>query len=180
MTRKEEIAKAAMELLERYGISEPPVDVEYIARKLGIFVRKTPADDDLSGFIVKQGTSFLLGVNAAHHPNRQRFTIGHEIGHFVIHDNPDVHVGRANPDRYVIRRRDGTSTTGEDLQEVEANRFAAELLMPEAFLDNELPHYLINDCLDERGMQQLAKRFQVSVQALSNRLISLKMLDSSF
>jgi|ERR1051325_4541114 Zn-dependent peptidase ImmA (M78 family) len=162
------IRQKVNELLEQARVIAPPVNVELIARFLGVFISKAPANDDVSGFLLKQGRTSVIGVNSLHHPNRQRFTIAHEIGHFVLHNFDEVHV-----DKSVVKLRDKASSKGELREEVEANRFAAELIMPRNLLERELSHMAVSDLLDERGMQQLAKCFQVSVSAMSNRLISL-------
>jgi len=166
--QKLDIYQKAQELLVQSSIATAPVNVEAIAQRLDIHIRRTPTDDDVSGFLLKQAGVAVIGVNALHHPNRQRFTIAHEIGHFVLHDFDEVHV-----DKSVVRLRSEASSTGTDREEVEANQFAAELLMPREFLESELPRFAVNDLFDERGMRLLARHFQVSVQAMSNRLTSI-------
>jgi Zn-dependent peptidase ImmA (M78 family) len=166
------IEQKVSELLRKSGITKAPIDVEIIASNLNINVRRTPTEDDISGFLLRQPDGqTLIGVNTLHHPNRQRFTIAHEIGHFALHNYDTVHV-----DRSIVKLRSKVSSSGEDQEEVEANRFAAELLMPGELLAKDLETLLLTDFLDERRMQQLAKRYAVSVQAMTNRLISLGYL----
>jgi Zn-dependent peptidase ImmA (M78 family) len=171
--RQTVIRQKANRLLRENGVLEAPVDVEAIAASLHIEIRKSPTDDEISGFLLKHpdGTA-VIGVNVLHHPNRQRFTVGHEIGHFVLHQFEQVHV-----DKFVLKLRSDASSTGENEEEVEANRFAAELLMPWEFLADDLPKYSVRDLLDDRGMQQLSKRYKVSVQAMTNRLVSLGFIN---
>ncbi|MBL9170653.1 MAG: ImmA/IrrE family metallo-endopeptidase [Verrucomicrobiales bacterium] len=167
--RAKAIRLKASELLQQCGVVAAPVDVEKIAAELGIAVRRTPTDDDISGFLLHQTDSeVVIGVNTLHHPNRQRFTIAHELGHYVLHQYDEVHVDRA-----VVRLRSGESSSGENPDEVEANRFAAELLMPENFIRLELSKMTFVDFSDERRMQQFAKQFGVSVQAMSRRIVDL-------
>lgn len=171
-----QIRAKANELLKKCGISTAPVNVEGIASSLGILLRRTPAEDQVSGFLFKQKSGpTVIGVNSLHHPNRQRFTIAHELGHFILHDFDDVHV-----DEYVMKLRSPESSTGENKDEVEANRFAAELLMPEGILEQEIARLGVQDVSNDRAMQQLAKQFQVSVQAMSNRLMTLEYLAPVF
>ena len=170
--RRRLIQTAVTDLLQKGNINEAPIDVERIARNLNIAVKRTPSEDDISGFLLRHpGGQAIIGVNTLHHPNRQRFTIAHEIGHFVLHQQEEVHV-----DRSVVKLRDRASSKGEDPEEVEANGFAAELLMPADLLSGDLARLTFTDLLDDRGMQQLAKRYQVSVQAMTNRLVSLGYL----
>ena len=170
--RRRLIQAEVRELLQKNQIHEAPVDVERVARSLNVLVKRTPSEDDISGFILRQpGGQAIIGVNTLHHPNRQRFTIAHEIGHFVLHRHDEVHVDRA-----LIKLRDRASSKGEDPEEVEANGFAAELLIPEDFLSTDLARLTLVDLLDDRRMQQLARRYQVSVQAMTNRLVSMGLL----
>jgi Zn-dependent peptidase ImmA (M78 family) len=159
-------------LLNQNNVTDAPVDVERIARAEGIDVRKRPAEDEISGFFLRSpdGVSVIC-VNNLHHPNRQRFTIAHELGHYHMHNFDEVHV-----DRVMFRYRDARSRAGDDKYEIDANRFAAELLMPEEFLLRDLKRLGVRDFLDDRTVSHLARKYQVSVQAMSLRLVSLDLV----
>jgi Zn-dependent peptidase ImmA (M78 family) len=168
---KTTICQKAVQLLRKVGIRVGPVDVEAVASYLGISVRKKATEDEISGFIFMQsGGHAVVGINSLHHPNRQRFTLAHEIGHFVLHrdDLEDVHV-----DKFVLQFRDKTSSKGQNLKEIQANRFAAELLMPEEFLRRDVKEVGLQDLHDDEAVKDLAKKYQVSVQAMTTRLTSL-------
>lgn len=147
--------------------------VEKIAKSLGARVRFSPFDDELSGFIfVKDGVP-IIGVNSLHHQNRQRFTIAHEIAHLQLHPHritSEVHVDK----RYTepVLKRDASSASGNEQLEVEANQFAAALLMPGDIL-NDLVEESPIDIEDETSIEELAKDFVVSKAALQNRLRNL-------
>lgn len=147
-----------------------PVPVEKIAKNLGIAVRFSPLDQELSGMaLIKDGVS-VIGVNALHHPNRQRFTIAHELGHHIMHReliDGTVHVDKG----FTTLWRGELAAQGTDRVEVQANAFASELLMPKQFI-NQIEGIENLDIDDEVGMKALAKRFRVSVTALQNRLSS--------
>jgi Zn-dependent peptidase ImmA (M78 family) len=164
---KRNAKKEAQRVLEEQGIRAAPVAVERIAKAIGASLEVRPLDEQLSGMIfIKQGIP-VIGVNALHHPHRQRFTIGHEIGHWVLHrDRLEgvVHVDKMYP----MLRRDQASSTGVDLMEVEANAFAAELLMPEFLLEGELTTPL--DIDDEDRVSALSRKFKVSTSAMRYRL----------
>lgn len=166
--RKRAIRQQVEQLLKEKRINAAPVDVEALANSLGIEVKKTSSADDISGFLLRrEGVHPVIGINILHHPNRQRFTIGHELGHYVLNHKGELHV-----DRNMVRLlRDATSSTGEIPEEIEANRFAAELLMPAEFLERDFEDLEGTDFLDDRRMLQLAKRYRVSVQAMTRRLI---------
>jgi Zn-dependent peptidase ImmA (M78 family) len=79
--RSANLQTQVQDLLTKAGIHSLPVPVDKIAKCLGAEVRFSPLDDELSGMIyINEGTP-IIGVNSLHHPNRQRFTIAHEIGH---------------------------------------------------------------------------------------------------
>ena len=65
-------------------------------------------------------------------------------------------------------RRDRVSTTGTDMLEIEANAFAAELLMPEELLSAALDEKF--DLEDPPVLEKLANKFRVSLTALQHRL----------
>ena len=67
----------AVDLLSRLKITTAPTPVEKIAKELGAQIRFAPFDEEISGMLhVKEGT-IVIGDNALHHPNRQRYTIAH-------------------------------------------------------------------------------------------------------
>jgi Zn-dependent peptidase ImmA (M78 family) len=171
--RRPEVSGArarAHELLEQHGIAQPPVDVAEIAAREGIEVQLHELGDDVSGMLVQTPQGSFIGINARHHPNRQRFTIAHEIAHSQLHPNtPTVYV-----DGMMMHFRGEQLARAEPI-EVEANAFAAALLMPEHFLRNDLRHRTI-DLFDEAAVKQLAQRYKVSPQALTYRLMELNLL----
>ena len=166
--RREAIRAEARSLVAAHGVIAAPVPVDRIAKAMGISVRYTPLEDELSGMaFVKDGVR-VIAVNALHHPNRQRFTIAHEMAHHVLHVlmlDTGVHVDK------VILRRDMLSATGTDDLEVEANTFASELLMPRDLLAPVIDQFV--DLNDEAQLSAVAKRFRVSAAALQFRLASL-------
>ena len=110
----------------------------------------------------------VIGVNSLHHINRQRFTIAHECGHLLLHKGKDVHIDKT----FRVNRRDELSSKAVDPDEIEANRFAAELLMPYDMIVDDIVDYEL-DMEDDEELAELAKRYQVSVQALTHRVTNL-------
>ena len=168
------IRKVVEKLLEEHGVTKAPVPVEDVARKEGAELRYLPYDGDLSGMIFRDETRTVIGVNSLHHSNRQRFTIAHECGHMLLHrgKGQEVFVDRT----YWINRRDDISAQATDPEEIEANRFAAELLMPRALLEADLADQPIG-IKDEEAIERLAKRYRVSVPAMTFRISNLMNLD---
>lgn len=168
MTVKESKASAiARRILREVGESLP-VDIKGIIEQRGIGVLAQPMEDAVSGMLVIKDSRATIGVNENHHPNRQRFTLAHELGHYLLHSKSSRVFIDASP----VFFRDERAAEGTDPREIEANRFAAELLMPEALLRETVRRQPI-DAFDERAVQRLAARFGVSSQAMTIRLATL-------
>lgn len=169
--RRATIQKRARDLLEEHNINSAPVSVDRIAKTFRVQLRFSPLDDELSGMIyVKDGIP-IIGVNALHHPNRQRFTMAHEIGHLVLHRTEitkEIHVDKDFP----MLMRDSESSAGVNEMEIEANLFATELLMPAAFLVRSLGGESF-DIDDDGAVIALAKEYKVSASAMRFRLGNL-------
>lgn len=157
----------ARQVLQETGFKTAPIPVHKIAKVLGAVLRVSPLDEELSGMIfIKDGVP-VIGVNALHHPNRQRFTIAHEVGHLLLHRDlisEQVHVDK----EFRGLMRDSKSATGSESIEIEANQFAAELLIPSFLFD---PAQLMSsDIDDDTPLDDLAKKFRVSKQMLVYRI----------
>jgi hypothetical protein len=112
-------------------------------------------------------------VNSTNPKVRQRFTIGHELGHLTLHHGHNLILERL----VRLNFRDATSSTASDQEEIEANQFAAELLMPRDLLRHSLTVLLQGRPIsDLEVVRRLAKRFEVSQSAMEYRLTSLGML----
>lgn len=169
MKQKTDIKNATKELLNKYGITQIPIDIESLAAQAGAVLSYEPFKEELSGVLVKENDRTVIGVNSTHPKNRQRFTIAHELGHLFLQHQGEIFVD------HVISRRDKKSSLAVDWQEIEANKFAAELLMPEDQL-LEKAQFLQetnNEMTAIALLTQLAKDFQVSTQAMEIRLTNL-------
>lgn len=165
-------ASRATRLLKDAGVDRAPVDVETLAARFGVSVTYERFDDATSGIVVRKGSGAVIGVNANHHPNRQRFTIAHELGHYFLHEEQ----GGVFVDEYLVQfRSDRTSDESLHLTETEANAFAAELLMPASLLEDDLERGPVEKS-DERAISWLATRYGVSQQAMTIRLTTLGLL----
>ena len=163
-----EISNRVRKLLKEHKVTAAPVPVEKIAIDLGAQVRFKEFDDDLSGMIYIKGSSPIIGVNSLHPENRQRFTIAHEIAHLVLHRHliaDYVHVDK----RFPVLMRDASSASGTQRMEMEANNFAAELLMPTSLLSPMLKKNGF-DIDEEEPLKELSRKFRVSEQALAYRI----------
>ena len=78
------IESKAFELINKYNITEPPVDVERIAESLLLTVFPYSLDE-VSGALIIENNQAYIGYNPTHGTQRRRFTIGHELGHYCLH-----------------------------------------------------------------------------------------------
>lgn len=161
---------AARQLLDQLGCVKPPVHPQKIAELLGALVVDTEMSPTLSGMLVREPGRLLVGVNKSHHERRKRFTIAHELGHLRLHK------GRAliMDSDVRVNLRDSVSSLATDREEIEANRFAAALLMPEHMVRSEI------GCESFSTARQLVERlsgaFEVSATAMNYRLVNLGVI----
>lgn len=166
-------AKSAVRrlLLEQGVEDSPPIDVHRIAKNLGIEVVERPnlvvKGEEASGLLLRTRGRTICVVNADDHPNRRRFTVAHEIGHYLFHPFRETYID--------WNFRNNKSSEGTDRHEIEANAFAAELLMPEVVIRAEVLSPL-NVFEDDEEIRNLARRFRVSPQAMTLRLTNLELL----
>ncbi|MFC7048598.1 ImmA/IrrE family metallo-endopeptidase [Emcibacter nanhaiensis] len=141
-----------------------PVDVNGLARALGIEVNYAYLGKDVSGMIERTNTgSYRITVNENDPRTRQRFTIAHELGHFIYHKDK---MGEGIDDDRMYRSTNVGKYHNTNIgprEETQANKFAASLLMPMDII-NQLKSDGINDC----GM--LADMLDVSKHAMCIRL----------
>lgn len=137
-----------------------PVDPVWIAREFGIRVIEADLPTDVSGALIKdQGQDPIMVLSAADSKNRKRFTAAHELGHFIRRNGQEHYE--------YVDLRSPASANGKDPEEVFANQFAANLLMPEAAVREQSrsgqPSFMI------------ALHFGVSNEAMGFRLSKLKL-----
>lgn len=172
MIRWKLIKETTNRLLQDAGITEPPVDIEALVSQQGALLTSAPSENDVSGFLLRtSGSAPVIGVNASHHLVRQRFTIAHELGHLLLHATTELHI-----DQVVLKMRDKRAGKDVDEDEMEANRFAAEILVPEKFLRTDLESLGPVNADDDDAISHLANRYKVSRQAMTIRLTSLGLI----
>jgi Zn-dependent peptidase ImmA (M78 family) len=178
---KVRIEQEAQNILQHLLITAPPIDVKAVAERLGYrVVLKFFDEEDLSGTVVRDARGVVtLGINTLHAQVRQRFSIAHEIGHAWLH------LAKGKQEAFFVDPpagvffRDSKASRGEDQKEIEANQFAAALLMP---------GQLVGQCLTtlagspkrltiDTAVSELATRFNVSTQAMRFRLVTLGFIE---
>jgi|ERR1051326_4405118 Zn-dependent peptidase ImmA (M78 family) len=171
-----QVRMLAEDLADERGKGRVPINVESIAHSLGLEVMKANLGPDVSGLLVFNGAKAQVYVQEKDHEVRRRFTIAHEIGHHYLRhqfeNGEHVHVDRGN----YISQRGPRSSDGIDPKEVEANQFAASLLMPSKLLRARITKLPKAKPLLDHHVSLLAREFRVSEQAMTIRLTGLGLL----
>jgi Zn-dependent peptidase ImmA (M78 family) len=142
------------------------------ASLVGAEIRYEPFPGSLSGMVHRQPNgAAVIDINSLHPLTRQRFSIAHELAHLFLHKDEALHIDETSS----IRFRSELSSRAVDASEIEANQFAAELLMPSKLLFSEIDK-LPDDLGTEEAVAKLAEQFQVSEQAMTFRLSGLGVL----
>lgn len=162
--------RKASELIHSAKIVQPPVPVEKLAEREGATVRYEPFEGRLSGMLYRSAEGSIIGVNSLHAAVRQRFSIAHEVGHLLLHE-PQLQID----EHAFIAFRDPESSKASDPAEIEANQFAAALLMPEDLLAKSLGALGDNPDVED-AIRSLAQTFEVSQEAMTIRLKNLGRL----
>ncbi len=172
--RKAGIEKLANKLLEDMGALKPGFEIEKLVAKLGIQISNEDLDKSVSGYSVAKNGQKLIALNtsAAQTPERMRFTLAHELGHLLLHSFSDFNL-KENERTFF---RSDLSSSGTDIFEIEANYFAACLLMPRSLLIKEFHKRCERLLVDETDVTALAGLFMVSEQAMVIRMSTLGLL----
>ena len=150
------------EMINRYR-QTTPVDVEGLVTALGVDLHYAYLGPEVSGMIERCGDGYRITINAVDPPTRKRFTIAHELGHYMLH-RPLIGDG-LDDDRAYRSTAVGQyhNTAVGPREETEANKFAANVLMP-LHLINRLHANGVTDVKD------LARELGVSEHAMSIRV----------
>lgn len=160
----EQIELQAEGVLKKLNIKTLPIPVEEIAGKYQIKISRAP-NSDFSGMLIRKDGRALIGVSNSESSVRQRFTIAHELGHFFLHPNKDAFIDYRDNKKDVMRTP----------RERQANMFAAALLMPRHILLKDF-RAIAKEGFSEEELQTLAKRYDVSEDAMRFRLMNLNLV----
>jgi len=155
-----EIKDKANELRKHYSLDSIPIDLEKILKDENITVIEkdfskfeAQVNKQISGMLYIDGDAKLILVNESDGNKRKIFTIAHELGHYYLHGGKD-----AQSEVFVSFRGDSNP------RETEANKFAAELLLPDDKVKKEYESTMFPTA------SYLADKFNVSKQAMSIKL----------
>ncbi|MCK5019789.1 MAG: ImmA/IrrE family metallo-endopeptidase [Candidatus Peribacteraceae bacterium] len=157
----EKIQKEANAVLNmQENMSDPFKRVSAIAIKNGIEILEADLFD-ISGALRREGKVWKIYVNKQDSKQRQLFTIAHELGHYFIHKD--------DQDEFVDGQFIARNETQKYLeQELEANEFAGNLIMPEEAVRRCIP-----DTISRDTIHAMAQQFGVSTMAMETRLRNL-------
>lgn len=161
------IRRIVKKILAENNVTSFPIPIEKILKKYNITLRYSIFEDKVSGLLYKKNDKDIISVNSLHPSVRQRFTIAHELGHFFLEHQAELFIDKGN------LYRDNRSKEGNIQWEKDANKFAAELLMPENFIRELIENEDLEDAAD---LENLASIIDVSSQALTYRLANLGLI----
>ncbi len=162
-------------------LNNVPVNVESLIRSWGISLEEVnfPNPETLGKIAKQPDGSYKISIKKDDYPNRKRFTMAHEFAHFYLHnkkigvDGIDDFIEKDN--RSVMYRSTNANVARDD--EVEANKFAASLLMPEDLVvqyAKERGAFNNDGQIDQGALQEIATAFQVSKTVMEIRINGLK------
>lgn len=140
------------QIIEKY-LREIPTDVKGLVKEFKIKLASKSWPDNISGVLDMQKRQPKIFYNQNHSTTRQRFTIAHELGHYILHGVSGLLVEDSSAYFSSLSRT----------RESEANRFAADILMPRN-------HIEMLASQGEISIPQMAAKLEVSVVAMSIRL----------
>lgn len=161
MTAVNDITVEQLNIIRQH-LNEVPVKISALGAALGLKIKVATLPPGISGEIrpdpdAKAG--FKIRVNRHEAKSRQRFTVAHEIAHFLLHRS---YIGEGLEDTVLYRSR-----LSSDI-EASANRLAADLLMPRDAVEFEVRNSVGVDV--EQLVATLSEKFEVSPAAMRIRI----------
>ena len=143
-------------------LTEYPVKLGAVADRLGVKVLLSTLPRGTSGQIGKEDGDFVIRINRHEAKHRQRFTLAHELAHFLLHRDKIVAAGGWSEN--VLLR-----APNQPIQiEYEANRLASDLVIPSRLLEQATADY--TGPMTSEVIEDLARRFGVSTAAMEIKL----------
>lgn len=136
-----------------------PVDVYEIAKLLNIVIYTQDLNDEYEGLLINGKEKIIIINDNKKYPQRKNFTIAILIGHAVI----PWHVNY----QYKVRKNGASTLLTQDTQEIEAQNFAASLIVPRIHLDE-----LVKTEPTIENLKEVASnKYDVSLFVMANRLV---------
>ena len=152
--------RAAQAIIKSYGIKEPnEIDLEAIALDRKILVNDTDIEGSVARLQVKKQFGVISVSTRIQERGRRRFAIAHELGHFELH--------RMKSQAHICTEKDLLDWYKKEIDENEANVFAAEMLMPTEIFRRSCPR----DVPSFELIRELAAMFNTSLTATAFRYV---------
>ncbi len=175
-SRVKQITDIAFQLVSDANILKAPININLIVKSSGITLEETDLGEDMSGLLLIHDNSAVIAYSSRQGSQRKRFTIAHELGHYMLHRELNADTVFLDKDFIVKYRSNKLYSEVEIRQEQEANAFAAALLMPKEFIFDELNKESLKSLHESELIERLASIFEVSVPAMTFRLTNLNLL----
>jgi Zn-dependent peptidase ImmA (M78 family) len=144
------------------ALKNAPIDVVSLIKELGINYVETKMEYGADGRIDVDDDCYTITVNSDQSRQRRKFTAAHELAHYLLHR--DLLQAEGHLDRLFDNRgKENPNAPFSPRHEVEANKFAAQILMPRAAIRDRM-------VWEDYDLQKLAEAFGVSAKAMEIRL----------
>lgn len=154
------------DIMKSLGIYSPQdIDLDLIAYSLGAEVKRAPLSD-CEGYIIGSEDKAIITLNIDAPIQRQRFSLGHETGHWVNDKKLNLTYRCTTTD---MRQHSLQKSNFRQQKEVRANQFSAELLIPKHIVTP----YLTDLDVTFESVRALADMFNVSRTSTAIRLVEL-------
>ncbi len=141
-------------------------------QKVGVWVFKEAFhNNDYYGFYLDDANFPVIYINNSISPNRQIFTLFHELGHFIINKGGvDLRQDVENIFTGIYRK-----------DEVFCNSFAREFLVPKQdFISTNNIHSVPTDSINDKFIIQLAHEYKVSKEVILRKLKDNNFITKEF
>jgi len=156
----EEIEEIALNMRKEWNLSNGPItDLTHLFEKHGIVVSTIDSNDYYVDACSKWvgNRLFILVGNEKASPSKIKFTLAHELGHYLLHHN-------------ITKEEFNTKNIYKRMEE-EANHFASAFLLPAEVFSTEL----VTNTMDYYLL--LKRRWHVSIQAMIYRSKELNLIN---
>lgn len=158
----------AESLVQELGITDPKdIDLDAIAHLLGVTVHYQPLKG-CEALIVGSGQRAIVKINSDSSPERQRFSLGHELGHWHYHKGKMLYCAQDDIEVDIRRARE---------TELTADNYSASLLMPSYLFR---PSLAAKKRITWKTVKEIAEEFGCSPLATALRVVDLNVAPMMF
>ncbi|MBF2755932.1 MAG: ImmA/IrrE family metallo-endopeptidase [Gammaproteobacteria bacterium AqS3] len=163
------LGRECRNILQKYS-QKSPVKLGSLAKELNVKIKVSNMPMGISGQIKREDGEYVIRINRYEKRERQRFTIAHELAHYLLHRELIDRSPNGIQDNVLYR-------SGQPIEiEYEANRLAADIVMPRSLVEEKFDALSREGLSDEDLIKQMASEFQVSLTAMEIRLSNIHTL----